>query len=82
MQLRVAVHWKEILTLCASIFSCDALHGTYDLLGDRRRHGRGVYCTMRMATQVVHQILQCKTPVIQISTQIMYMICCQFILVI
>ncbi len=49
------------LTLCASAFSHDALHGTYDLLGDRRRHGRGVHGTMRMTTQVVHQLLQNRT---------------------
>lgn len=60
------IHWREtqcaqILTLCAPIFSHEALHGTYDLLSDRGGHGRGINCTVRMSPQVVHQLLQCRT---------------------
>lgn len=48
----------QTLTLCAPVFSHDAPYGTNDLLSDGRGHGRGVYCTVRMTTQVVHQLLQ------------------------
>lgn len=50
-----------IPTLCAPVFPCDALHGTYDLLSDWRGHGRGVNCTVRTTPQVVHQLLQYKS---------------------
>lgn len=37
-----------IVTLCAPIFSHDALHGTEDLLGDRRGQGCGVDGAVRI----------------------------------
>lgn len=47
-----------VLTLSAPIFSHDALHGTEDLLGDRRGQGCGVHGAVRIRAQVVHQLLQ------------------------
>lgn len=45
------------LTQCRPVLAHDDLHGGDDLLGHRRRHGGGVQGAVRVAAQVVDQLL-------------------------
>lgn len=45
-------------TQCGPILSHDDLHRGDDLLGHRRRHGGGIQGAVRVAAQVVDQLLK------------------------